>query len=69
MDIEQTTEFMTNKEAAKFLRSSEVTLWRERGNGNLPFYRIASKLLYRRSDLESYMENKKRNGEVQNEQK
>ncbi|MEO7673191.1 MAG: helix-turn-helix domain-containing protein [Pyrinomonadaceae bacterium] len=65
----ETNEFMTNKDAAKFLHVSEVTLWRERGNGNLPFYRIASKLLYRRSDLECYMESKKRNCDGQNEQK
>jgi hypothetical protein len=63
--MENTTEFLTNKEAATFLRSSEVTLWRERKNG-LPFYRIASKLLYKRSDLEEYMETKKRNREVTN---
>jgi hypothetical protein len=47
-------EFLTNKEAAKFIRSSEVTLWRLRRDG-LPFYRVQSKILYRRSDLETFL--------------
>ena len=67
--MDNTTEFLTNKEAASFLKSSEVTLWRLRRSGELPFYRIASKLLYRISDLEGYMQSRKRNCEVQYEQK
>ncbi len=69
MELEQTTEFLTNKEAAEFLRSSEVTLWRLRRSGELPFNRISTKLLYRRSDLENYLRGNLRNGGVRNEKK
>jgi excisionase family DNA binding protein len=56
--------FLTNKEAADFLRTSEVTLWRLRRRGSLPFNRIATKILFRRSDLERFIANNKQNGEV-----
>ena len=69
MDNKITDELLTDKEAAKFLRSSQVTLWRLRRDGILPFNRIASKLIYRRSDLENFLTRNQRNGEVQNEQK
>jgi len=60
--MENTNEFLTNKDAAKVLHSSEITLWRLRKEG-LPFYRIASKILFKRSDLESFIEaNRKTNG-------
>jgi len=49
-------EFMTNKEAADYLRTSTLTLWRLRRSGSIPFYRIASKVLYRRSDLDTFSE-------------
>ncbi|MBK7931977.1 MAG: helix-turn-helix domain-containing protein [Acidobacteria bacterium] len=48
-------EFLTNKEAAQLLRLSEVTLWRLRKNGAIPFIRIMSKILFRRSDLEGFL--------------
>lgn len=57
-----TNEFMTNKEAADYLRTSTLTLWRLRRIGHLPFYRIASKILYRRYDLDAYSEQQRRNG-------
>ncbi len=66
--MESANEFLTNREAAKFLRTSELTLWRLRKNGELPFYRIASKLLYRVSDLERYMQSNKRNDGGQNDE-
>lgn len=56
------SEFMTNKEAAVYLRTSTLTLWRLRRGGQLPFYRIASKVLYRRCDLDDYSEQQRRNG-------
>jgi len=65
-----THELLTDKEAANYLRSSQITLWRLRKKGELPFNRIASKILYRRSDLENFLARNQRNGEVQkNEQK
>jgi DNA binding domain, excisionase family len=54
-------EFMTNKEAADYLRTSTLTLWRLRRGGAIPFYRIASKILYRRSDLDTFSEQYRRN--------
>jgi excisionase family DNA binding protein len=62
-----TKEFLTNKEAAEFLRSSEVTLWHLRRCGELPFNRIASKILFRRSDLEAYLKRNLRNAEARSE--
>lgn len=54
-------EFMTNKEAADYLRTSTLTLWRLRRGGAIPFYRIAGKVLYRRSDLDTFSEQCRRN--------
>ena len=68
MENEMTDELLTDKEAAKFLRSSQVTLWRLRRDGILPFNRIASKIVYRRSALEKFLTRNQRNGEVQNDQ-
>jgi excisionase family DNA binding protein len=59
------TEFLTVKEACVLLRSSPVTLWRLRKKGELPFNRIAAKILFRRSDLENFLTRNQRNGEVQ----
>ena len=50
----------TDKEASKFLRIPQVTLWRERRDGNMSFRRAASKLIYTRQDLENYLERNKR---------
>jgi len=68
MENEMTDQLLTDKEAAKFLRSSQVTLWRLRRDGALGFNRVASKILYRRSELENYLQRNQRNGEVQNDQ-
>lgn len=54
-------EFMTNKEAANYLRTSTLTLWRLRRGGAIPFYRIARKVLYRRSDLDTFSEQCRKN--------
>jgi lipopolysaccharide export LptBFGC system permease protein LptF len=50
----------TDREAASFLRISQVTLWRERKAGRISFRRVASKILYTREDLESYLNGNKR---------
>lgn len=54
LNEDTTPEYLTNKEAAKFARTSVVTLWRQRKNG-LPFHRIGSKVLIRRDELEAYL--------------
>ncbi len=50
----------TDKEASNYLRISQVTLWRERKKGKISFRRAASKIIYTRADLESYLESTKR---------
>lgn len=55
------TEYRTNREAAQYLRVSEITLWRLRKQG-LPFHRIGAKLLYDQADLQTFMANQRRNG-------
>lgn len=57
----ETSDLLTDKEAAKFLRLSPLTLWRMRKRGELPHVRLASKLLYRRSDLIAFIERNRRN--------
>ena len=60
----ETSELLTDKEAAQFLRLSTLTLWRLRKRGELPFVRLATKLLYRRSDLIAFINRNQRNAEV-----
>jgi predicted site-specific integrase-resolvase len=50
----------TDKEASKFLRISQVTLWRERKKGKISFRRVASKIVYLKEDLEAYLNQNKR---------
>ncbi len=50
----------TDKEASKFLRISQVTLWRERKAGRITFRRVASKIVYLQEDLENYLNRNKR---------
>lgn len=53
----RTDEYLTNHEAAKLTRLSEMTLWRLRRSGKLPYHRVASnKILFRRSDLDRLLE-------------
>ncbi len=59
-----TSELLTDKEAAQFLRLSTLSLWRLRKKGELPFVRLATKLLYRRTDLIAFIEQNLRNSEV-----
>lgn len=53
-------EIFTDKEAAKYLRVSQVTLWRERKKGKISFRRVASKIVYLQEDLEDYLNQNKR---------
>lgn len=50
----------TDKEAAEYLRISQVTLWRERKAGNITYRRAASKIIYTNEDLKNYLEKNKR---------
>jgi predicted site-specific integrase-resolvase len=50
----------TDKEAAEYLRISQVTLWRERKAGKITFRRIASKIVYLKRDIDEYLERGKR---------
>jgi predicted site-specific integrase-resolvase len=51
----------TDKEAAEFLRISQVTLWRERKKGVISFSLVGSKIMYERGDLENYLRRTKQN--------
>lgn len=53
-------ELYTNKEASDFLRVSPITLWRERKAGKIAFRRVASKIVFTREDLDTYLEANKR---------
>lgn len=53
-------EIYTTNEAAKFLRISTITLWRERKKGKISFRRVASKIVYLQEDLENYLNQNKR---------
>ena len=58
------SEFKTDKEAAVFLRTSSITLWRDRRFGKkIPYYRAFGRILYRQSDLEKFLADHKRNAE------
>ena len=65
--MEPSKEFLTNKEAADFLRLSTVTLWRLRQRGEIPFNRIATKVIFRRTDLEKFLRINLKNGEANND--
>lgn len=46
----------TDREAADFLRMSQVKLWRERKAGRISFRRLGGQLAYTRDDLEAYLD-------------
>ncbi len=58
--LNKKNDLLTDKEAAKYLRISQITLWRERKAGRIAFRRASSKLIYKREDLENYLERNKR---------
>jgi len=57
---QENREIYTTNEAADFLRISPITLWRERKKGKITFRRVASKIVYLKEDLESYLDQNKR---------
>ncbi len=50
----------TDREAAEYMRISQVTLWRLRKTGKISFRRAASKIIYTQLDLENYLDSTKR---------
>jgi hypothetical protein len=52
-------QIFTDKEASAYLRISQITLWRLRKAGKICFHRAASKLIYTRGDLDSYLDSTK----------
>ena len=46
----------TDREAAKFLRMSQIKLWRERKAGRISFRRLGGQLAYTLSDLQEYLD-------------
>lgn len=56
------TQLMTTKEAAEYLRHSEVTLeqWRLSGKGP-KFYKPAGKVIYDKDDLDDWLRGNEKN--------
>lgn len=53
---DQTRYVYTDREAAEFLRMSQIKLWRERKAGKISFRRLGGQLAYTRHDLEAYLD-------------
>lgn len=47
---------LTDREAAQFLRMSQIKLWRERKAGKISFRRLGGQLAYTRDDLLTYLD-------------
>ena len=43
--------FINTKEVAEMLQISTVTVWDWKRNGKLPFYRIGSKVLFKKNEI------------------
>ncbi len=50
----------TDREAAKYLRIGQTTLWRLRKAGKISFRRAASKIIYTQNDLDRYLNSTER---------
>ncbi len=50
----------TDREAARYLRIGQTTLWRLRKAGKISFRRASSKIIYTQNDLENYLDSTKR---------
>ncbi len=57
--MDNTKQIYTDKEASKFLRISQVTLWRLRRAKKICFRRASNKIIYTTQDLEDYLESTK----------
>lgn len=55
-----TTEWMNSVEAANFLRISVKALRNMTSNGQLPFYKLGRRNRYRKDELETLLDSKKR---------
>ena len=55
--------FYNVKEMMKYLQMSEPSLRRLVGQRKIPFYKISGKILFRKSDIEEWLEKKKK-GEI-----
>ena len=53
--ITENQEIFTDAEAQEFLRISRITLWELCRAGQLPFYTIGKRILYKREDLENLL--------------
>lgn len=53
---------MTRQEAADYIGLSYNTLknWAVTGDGDLPFHKVGSRVFYRRSELDAWLESRKR---------
>ncbi len=50
-----TSEFLTVRELAKYLRISSTSVYRLVERRDLPFYRMSQKLLFNLTDVEAYV--------------
>ena len=60
--IEKSDDLITENEARDFLRVSKVTLKKWRDEKKIPFYRIGSRIRYKRSELLTSLETIKKYG-------
>jgi excisionase family DNA binding protein len=54
--MESTLELLTPDEACRLLRMSKDTLYRRSSEGTIPKIKLHGKLLFRRADLEAWIE-------------
>jgi excisionase family DNA binding protein len=56
--MNQNPELLTSKEASAYLRLAErtLTVWRCTGKVSIPYIKIGGKVLYKKSDLTSFIE-------------
>jgi excisionase family DNA binding protein len=63
-DTQTSSDLFTNREAAAFLRTSIPSLWRMRKQRKISFFRVGNKCLFKRSDLEAFLERQRLNVEA-----
>jgi excisionase family DNA binding protein len=57
LTVSKTSDLLSRKEASKYLKISTVTLWELTKEKVLPVVRIKSKVLYLKSDLDTFIFN------------